>query len=32
MNNNYQKITETMNIEALVAATTITRNLEQYTC
>jgi hypothetical protein len=32
MSNSYQKIIETMTIEALVAATTITRNLEQYTC
>jgi hypothetical protein len=29
---NYQKIIETMNTEVLAAATTITRNLEQYTC
>jgi len=34
MSNSYQKIIETMNIEALAAAatTTITRNLVQYTC
>jgi len=32
MSNNYKKIIETMNTEALVAATTITRELEQYAC